>query len=188
MKKRIVLLLMLASLTSLYSIGIDYSNYKKFITYTNDISLDDIKSKEVIFFGSSKEFLDFSQIENTEILKHSLGGLVAGLNGASTTLAKGFVSNSKDMLSNGLSAGVAGLGIGLVFGSIEAYQKGKKNQESDEKTISVLNTPFYLVEDIENTKSEKSRKISMVTISGLLNKTEKEEIDLVKIKSILEGN
>lgn len=181
MKKNIFIFLSFLCITNLSANEnkIDYTNYKKYVTYTNDISIDNIKSKKDIFLGSAEEYKSSNELDKSIISNNALNGLLTGINNGATSFAKG-------LMNEGLKAGITGLGIGLIFGSIDSYKKTKEEKDVNESMLSSINTPYYLVEDIENNESQTTRKITMVVFGNLYN-SDKEFADMKKIEMVLRG-
>ena len=151
-----------------------FDKYQIFKNYTTNIDLTNITKIEDIYFGERKDFDSKAVFSSESIYYTSIDGLLTGLNSGASAFAK-------NMASEGLKSGVAGLGMGVVFGSIDAYHKHSKKREDKENFINELNKEYILVEKITNSNNEQTQKISLIVVQH------NSSIKVEDIKKILKG-
>lgn len=145
-----------------------YTNFTKNIKLTSNIT------KNEIFFGEREKFKTSTAFNSEAFGEFAVDGLINGLNSGVSTFAKG-------MTTKGLQHGVAGLGIGLVFGLIDTAVKYNKNKKFDEEMKKFENKEYLLVEEITNSKNEKTKKFTLLVVQH------KSKISIDEIKEKMKG-
>jgi len=151
-----------------------FDKYQVFKNYTTNIDLTNITKVEDIYFGERKDFDSKAVFSSESIFYTSLDGLLTGLNSGASAFAK-------NMASEGLKSGLAGLGIGVIFGSIDTYNKHSKKKEDKENFINKLNKEYILIEKITNSNNEQTQKMSLMVVQN------NSSIKVEDIKKILKG-
>jgi len=91
-----------------------FADYQVYLNKSEPFSFSQISAKESIFFGELKEYTKTLHDIQKNMLAHGAEGLLNGLSTQSANLAKG-------LLQEGLKAGAAGFGMGMIIGALDPY-------------------------------------------------------------------